>query len=111
MKYEPMPTRRIVEIVPTKYPDIFEYNILARNPDAGKENVCYAGEHLMIAHGIDSDGEAHLLGAALDFKIVCEAVLKMIATHQVYDRNAKQLLELVLAEANGEDVRMPWWKE
>jgi len=48
----------------TKYPDLFTYQILQPNPDAGKPNVSYSGKHFGVC---DLDSEE-------DTKLIIEAV-------------------------------------
>lgn len=106
MKYEPTPGPWVIETQSSGFPDIELYSIVAPkgfwDEHAQKYRTCGIG-----GGPFDSDGDAYLISAAPDFKLVCEAVLGMIKSHQVYDKNAQQMLELVLAKANGEDVILP----
>jgi hypothetical protein len=45
---------------------------------------------------------ARLMAAAPDLLAACEAVLSYIASHQIYDKDARGVLEQAIAKAKGE---------
>ena len=46
---------------------------------------------------------ACLIAAAPDLLAACEAVLRYISSHQVYDKDARGVLERAVAKARGEE--------
>lgn len=48
--------------------------------------------------------DAYLLTAAPELLAACEQVIKLIACHQVYDKDARTILEQAIARAKGEEV-------
>lgn len=62
-----------VETSRTQYPDLFEYRVLAPNPDAGQQGVSYAGESLSVAGPLDSKADACLIAAAPDLLAALKA--------------------------------------
>jgi len=65
----------IVRTNKTRYPDLFTYDILEANPDAGKSGVCYSGEYLAVASGLDSKENARLMAAAPKMRKALEEIL------------------------------------
>lgn len=43
---------------------IYEYSVLAKNPDSGEKGVSYSGEFLAVVNGLDSFEDARLIAAA-----------------------------------------------
>lgn len=56
-------------------PEHDTFSVLAPNPDAGKECVPYAGEHLSIVQCLDNEEHAHLFAASREFRAACELLL------------------------------------
>jgi hypothetical protein len=67
----------IVEAVKTEYPDLYLYNVLEPNPDAGKSGVCYAGKYFSVTNGLDSAENARLIAAAPELHALAEHVVAM----------------------------------
>jgi len=56
------------------------FDVLAPNDDAGKQGVSYSGEHLMVAHQLDSEADARLIAAAPEM-VTALAALTEAATY------------------------------
>jgi len=62
---------------PTKYADLFTYDVIGQNDDYGKSGVPFSGKHLAVAMGLDSIEDAHLIAAAPDLYDACRAIADM----------------------------------
>lgn len=90
-----------------KYPDIYTYEIMEKNTDAGKSGVVYSGEYLFICE-TDHEPSAHLIAAAPDmYEALKRLTLDMkdiIMSHPELERsNARSihLAEQALLKAEG----------
>lgn len=90
----------IVETVKTEYPDLYLYNILEPNQDAGKSGVCYSGKYFSVAHGLDSAENARLIAAAPE---MYEALKKLIMHYHLDDLHSVDFkrIEAILTKIEG----------
>lgn len=101
-RHTPGPWHVRVRSYPGKSP---AWDVLALNPDAGKDGVSYAGEFLMVAPNLDCEWDARLIAAAPDLLVVCEGVLgflRALPYHYRPDAMWLQPLEDAIAKATGE---------
>ena len=67
----------------SKYPDIFTYDIMEKNPDVGKSGVVYSGDSFFIC-STDHKPSADLIVAAPDMYEALKETVKLITVARQY---------------------------
>jgi len=75
------------------------FNVLAPNPDAGKESVCYAGKYLSVVQCLDSEPDAHLIAAAPDLLEAARSALAWMVGNLHGGEEVAGKLEAAIAKA------------
>ena len=82
-------------------PEHDTFSVLAPNPDAGKQGVPYAGEHLSVAQQMDDEAAAHLFAASPEMRDACAHLLRYdaLASDPGAELEAGEALDLAIKSA------------